>query len=218
LPCQRGPAHDGDSQISDNDCLIRLDIFREGAVFRLSYSLYRSAHRILVGRPIRVGNFSVLPWGALAQLGVVPELWNHYAAAVFRGQLPHCSILLHRGKRLRGRSRMDFVALVSHGVSAMTVFGDVVAVRLLIGATAVSIAGAAAVAATVIWAFGHHWQLYQPMRPWMLGVALLVGNGAMICFLLAFLLLNSRSQMNLLPEKYCLSFVDHLQEFRAVRA
>jgi len=28
LPCQRGPAHDGNSQISDTDCLIPLDNFR----------------------------------------------------------------------------------------------------------------------------------------------------------------------------------------------
>jgi hypothetical protein len=67
------------------------------------------------------------------------ELWNHYAAAVFRSKLPFTMIPIPRGTRIAGTSRMNFVALVSHGLSAISVFGDIVGVRLLIGALAGSL-------------------------------------------------------------------------------
>jgi hypothetical protein len=44
-----------------------------------------------------------------------------------------------RGTRIDGVSQMNFVALVAHGLSAISVFGDRVGVRMLIA----SIAGAA---------------------------------------------------------------------------
>ena len=67
------------------------------------------------------------------------ELWNHYAAAVFRSKLPFEMIPIPRGTRINGISRMNFVALVSHGLSAISVFGDIVGVRLLISALAGSV-------------------------------------------------------------------------------
>jgi hypothetical protein len=64
------------------------------------------------------------------------ELWNHYAAAVFRSSLPFTMIPIPRGTRITGTSKMNFVALVSHGLSAISVFGDVVGVRLMIASLA----------------------------------------------------------------------------------
>ena len=85
---------------------------------------------------MRVGNFSILPAEYLSTLVVLSELWSHYAAAVFRSKLPYTMIPIPRGTRIAGRSSMNFVALVSHGLSAISVFGDIVGVRLLIGSMA----------------------------------------------------------------------------------
>jgi len=52
---------------------------------------------------------------------------------VFRSKLPFTMIPIPRGTRIAGDSRMNFVALVSHGLSAMSVFGDIIGVRVLIG-------------------------------------------------------------------------------------
>jgi polyisoprenyl-phosphate glycosyltransferase len=104
----------------------------ERLTFRLFYVLYRFAHRVLTGIPVRVGNFSAIPGALVGRLVVVSELWNHYAAAVFKARLPHESIPTARAKRLSGRSRMNFVALVSHGLSALSVHADVIGVRLLV--------------------------------------------------------------------------------------
>jgi hypothetical protein len=103
----------------------------ESAVFRFFYRAYRILHKALTGVAVRVGNFSVAPPQALGRLMVVSELWNHYAAAVFRARIPHTSIPLPRGARLAGRSQMNFVSLLVHGLGAISVFSDVVGARLL---------------------------------------------------------------------------------------
>lgn len=100
--------------------------------FQASYQLYRFTHRLLTGIAVKVGNFSVVPWECLEQLVVVSELWSHYAAAVFRARIPYLAVPTARARRLAGRSKMRFVSLVAHGLTAISVFGEVVGVRLLI--------------------------------------------------------------------------------------
>jgi glycosyltransferase involved in cell wall biosynthesis len=114
----------------------------ESFVFRLFYQLYKLLHRMLTGISVRVGNFSILPSRYLGTLVVMSELWNHYAAAVFRSGLPFTTTPIPRGYRITGTSRMNFVSLIAHGMSAISVFGDVVGVRLLIASIAGSLTAA----------------------------------------------------------------------------
>jgi glycosyltransferase involved in cell wall biosynthesis len=106
----------------------------EGFVFTFLYRLYRSLHRLLTGIPVQVGNFSVIPKAVLGRLVVVSDLWNHYAAAVFQSRIPYTMVPTARSRRLSGQSRMNFIALVAHGLSAIAVFADRVGVRILIAA------------------------------------------------------------------------------------
>jgi hypothetical protein len=121
----------------------------ESALFILFYHLYRAAHVILTGHGVRVGNFSVIPRASLDKLVVVGELWNHYAAAVFRARLPRAAIPVRRATRIAGHSQMDFVSLVVHGLSAISVYSDIVGVRVL-AATSGLIAIAMAALAVVV--------------------------------------------------------------------
>jgi hypothetical protein len=105
----------------------------ESLSFQTLYLFYKILHRGLTGLSVRVGNFSILPSQYLGPLSVMSELWNHYAAAVFRSKLPFTTIQIPRGRRIAGTSQMNFVDLVSHGLSAISVFGDIVGVRLLVG-------------------------------------------------------------------------------------
>lgn len=105
----------------------------ESLTFRAFYLLYKTTHRALTGISVRVGNFSIIPSEYLSTLGVTSDLWNHYAAALFRSRLPLITTPISRGRRIAGHSKMNFAALVMHGLSAISVFGDVVGVRLLIG-------------------------------------------------------------------------------------
>jgi polyisoprenyl-phosphate glycosyltransferase len=100
--------------------------------FRVGYRAYRLLHRVLTGVSVRAGNFSIVPRSALVRLVSMSELWNHYAGAIYKSRLEYSHMPAERGHRLAGRSRMDFVALVVHGLSGISTFYDVVATRILI--------------------------------------------------------------------------------------
>jgi polyisoprenyl-phosphate glycosyltransferase len=111
----------------------------ESLLFRSFYILYRILHKWLTGIRVRVGNFSILSSGGLDTLVSMSELWNHYAAAVFRSRMPFSMVPIPRGKRIAGTSSMNFSSLVSHGLSAISVFADIVGVRLLIASLCASV-------------------------------------------------------------------------------
>jgi hypothetical protein len=103
----------------------------EGPLFRAFYSIYRIVYRILTGQNYRFGNFSAIPAKFLGRLSVISEGWNHYASAVQKARVPFEEIDTVRGKRLDGRSKMNFTSLVIHGLSAISVHSEVVGVRML---------------------------------------------------------------------------------------
>jgi hypothetical protein len=114
--------------------------------FRIFYRIYELVHYCLTGVTVRVGNFSILPARYLESLAITSELWNHYAASIFRSGLPFQMVPIPRGHRIAGKSKMNFVSLATHGLSAISVFGDVVGVRLLIA----SLVGAALMSAALV--------------------------------------------------------------------
>lgn len=121
----------------------------EAFLFKLFYMLYKILHHALTGVRVQVGNFSILPAAHLITLVVVSETWNHYAAAVFRSKLPFVMIPIARGRRIDGSSQMNFVSLVGHGLSAISVFGDAVGIRLLISSIAGSFLAALGILAVI---------------------------------------------------------------------
>jgi polyisoprenyl-phosphate glycosyltransferase len=174
----------------------------ESVAFQLFYHLYRLTHRVLTGVTVRVGNFSVVPRDAVDALMVDSNLWNHYAATVFRSRLPYDLIRLPRGKRLHGRSKMNFFALLVHGLSAISVFGDLVSVRLLAGA------GVSLLAASG--AFLIHG---GSLAVW--GMLILSAQALTSAILLVFRTVGSRSSTSFLPVRDAHYFV---QEARTVFA
>jgi len=106
----------------------------ESLTFTFFYHLYRALHKLMTGVSVRFGNFSILRHSALAPLMVSPDLWNHYAAAVVKGRLRYVVLPAPRGRRLAGRSTMNFVSLFTHGLSAISVFSEEMGARVLIGA------------------------------------------------------------------------------------
>ena len=103
----------------------------DGPIFRIGYVSYKILHYILTGIKVEVGNFSIIPYNLLNRLMGVSEIWNHYAASVYHARLPLEKIPIPRGKRILGKSKMNIIGLVVHGMSAISVFGETVAVRLL---------------------------------------------------------------------------------------
>jgi len=122
----------------------------ESLTFRVAYRLYKLMFRSLTGRVIDFGNFSLLPMRAVRRLVHMPELWNNLAAAILRCRLPYRAVPTERGHRYAGISRMNLPALVIHGLSAMSVYTDVIFVRILAGAVAFAFLSLLGMAAVVL--------------------------------------------------------------------
>ncbi|MGH9427094.1 MAG: glycosyltransferase, partial [Terriglobia bacterium] len=121
----------------------------ETLLFTFFYHVYRLLHLLLTGRGIRVGNFSIVPYALLGGLVIDMNLWNHYAASVWMSQVRRSTVPSTRGKRLHGRSKLGFTALVVHGLSAISCYSEIISVRLLFCSSIVLLFLLAAVVAAV---------------------------------------------------------------------
>lgn len=171
----------------------------ESLAFRGFYNLYKFLHLWLTGIAVRVGNFSILPARYLNNLVVMSELWNHYAAAMFRSKLPFTMVPIARGNRIAGVSSMNFVGLVSHGLSAISVFGDVVGVRLLFGSlTGSLLAGLGILIVAAIRVFSNRaipgWAAYTTGILAVIAIQLIS-----IATSFTFFVLSSRTNMGFVP-------------------
>lgn len=171
----------------------------EGALFRALYLGYRAAHRLLTGRGVRIGNFSIVPRAALHRLVAVSELWNHYAGAVVRSRIPYRTLPTYRRARIAGKSHMSFVALVTHGLSAMAVQVDVIGVRLLV-ATSLCCIGMALTLAAVL---GIKLFTRLAIPGWAstmsMLLAVLMAQTALLLLGFVFMTLQSRTSHGFLP-------------------
>lgn len=59
------------------------------------------------------------------------NLWNHYSGSIIQSRIPFDKILIDRGKRYTGNSKMNFTNLVLHGLSSVSVYFDSLCVRIL---------------------------------------------------------------------------------------
>lgn len=173
----------------------------EGAVFRAFYNLYRGLHRLLTGIPVRIGNFSIIPANRLSDLAVVPELWNHYAAAVLKARLAYETMPAPRGARLGGRTSMSFARLVIHGLSALSVFAEIVCVRLLLTTLALAVVSLCVVAALAVIDLATAlrvplWASWASLILLLLSVLLITVTGG-ACLLVLF----NRSNMSFIPAR-----------------
>jgi glycosyltransferase involved in cell wall biosynthesis len=104
----------------------------ESLPFKLFYQLYKLTFGNLTGVRIDFGNFCIVPSRLLRTIAAQPGIWNHLAATLTRSRIPLVKVQTDRGVRFAGKSKMSFVSLVVHGLSAITVYADVVLVRLLL--------------------------------------------------------------------------------------
>lgn len=100
--------------------------------FKTFYVVYKLLFRLLTGKVIDFGNFCVLPRRALVSLVHNADTWNNLAAAVTRSRIPFRRLPTKRGRRYAGQSTMNLISLVLHGLSAVSVYGEVALVRILI--------------------------------------------------------------------------------------
>jgi glycosyltransferase involved in cell wall biosynthesis len=104
----------------------------ESFAFRISYFFYRLFFKILTGYRMYGGNFSLIPKKLLPRVVHHGDIWNHYHAGILKSKLKLRYIECDRGCRYSGKSKMNFVSLVVHGFSSVSVFNESVFVRLVL--------------------------------------------------------------------------------------
>jgi polyisoprenyl-phosphate glycosyltransferase len=182
----------------------------ESLVFRVFYVLFKLLHRFLTGQGVRVGNFSAIPRRRLSSLVVVAEMWNHYAAAVFRSRQPYCMIPTHRSQRLCGNSNMNFVSLVTHGLSAISVYSDVVGVRLLVMTIVLACLTLGGMIAAVIVRLTTNMAI-PGWASYIVGIMLILFVQAiMAAFVFSFAILGSRHGTTFLPRRDYFIFIESI--------
>jgi len=202
-----------ESQTEQNGSIVFASRARrmESAAFQFFYRAYQALHWLLTGWRVHVGNFSVVPSAALARLVIVSELWNHYAAAVYRARVPCRSIPLNRGRRLAGKSKLNFISLVGHGLSAISVFGDIVAVRLL----TVTSGSAVALFMLMVAVLVLKWSTRLPIPGWTtsaVGILLILfSQVVLISLFLCFVIISARSNTAFIPLRDAPVFVQSVE-------
>lgn len=103
----------------------------EGLLFKLFYRCYKFIFYSLTSQKLEFGNFSLIPKLLITRVVSIPELWNHYSGAIMKSKIPYVAVDSDRGKRYQGQSKMNFQNLVLHGLSSISIYLDVVSIRLL---------------------------------------------------------------------------------------
>lgn len=103
---------------------------QEAGWFKLGYVLYKILTVVLMGRRIRHGNFSSFKADVLERMINNRNILGNYAAAILTSKLPIGFLATDRGERYEGKSKMNPVTLIQHGLSAISVFQEVVLLRI----------------------------------------------------------------------------------------
>ncbi|MEA5502230.1 glycosyltransferase [Halotia wernerae UHCC 0503] len=181
----------------------------ETYLFKLFYLIYRLLYKLLTGQDIRVGNFSIIPYKLLSRIVVVSEIWNHYTSGILKAKIPWTQIPCKRGLRLAGQSKMKFVSLVIHGLSAISVYGDIIGVRLLIATLLIMLFSFILIGIVILIRVAiPNW------APYVAGLSFIILLQSMtisLCFV--FLILNGRNNFGFLPQRDYHHFVLEVQHF-----
>ncbi|MCE2846443.1 MAG: glycosyltransferase [Sphingobacteriales bacterium] len=179
----------------------------ESSTFRLFYAAYKSVFRILTGKTISFGNFCAIPFSRLQDLVFVPDLWNHFSGGIIRTGIPYSTLSLDRGKRYRGESKMNFVSLVLHGLGAISVHTDTLAVRMLLS----SLIMICLLSIGIIVVAGIRFFTPLAIPGWasfvVIGLLILIFQAFLISLLLVFNVLNYRTQRHIIPALEYTNFI-----------
>ena len=104
----------------------------EGVFFRFLYEMHKLITLIFTGKLIKFGNFSCLPKNHAEQLISKPYLWNSYSSSVVKEINDRTFIPSIRGLRYVQPSKMNFVGLIFHSLSIISVFSNIVIIRSIL--------------------------------------------------------------------------------------
>jgi len=170
----------------------------EGMLFRCCYRLYKGAFRLLTGQTVDFGNFCLIPRRFLIHLVSMSEIWSNFPAGILQSRLPIKRLPTERGTRYHGRSKMNLIGLIVHGLGAISVFSDAVFVRVtLLSSTFLVLTGVSILTVLGLKATGHATPGWASNLSVSLSV--LAVQMVMLSIVAAFMVLNNRTSTTVIP-------------------
>jgi glycosyltransferase involved in cell wall biosynthesis len=105
---------------------------QEGFLFRQGYWCFKHLFYLMTGNQLNFGNFSLINHRTVNFLVKNPSLWNNYPATLLRFIPKLTRVRLPRQKRFSGKSSMNLVSFIQHGLGAISVFLDKVLIRTIL--------------------------------------------------------------------------------------
>jgi polyisoprenyl-phosphate glycosyltransferase len=184
---------------------------QESRLFKTFYLIYKNVFKMLTGKAITFGNFSVIPPNLLRKLSNVSEIWNNYPGGVIRSRLPYRSIPLERGVRLAGESKMNFVSLILHGLSAISVLMEATAVRIFLFCIITAAISSVAITIVVLLRFTDGWMIPGWASYIVFSLFIVILQAFLISLLLVFIVLTYRTQSHFIPARQYGDFVERVE-------
>ena len=171
----------------------------EDRSFRFFYKLYKFLFRVLTGKVISFGNFCILTAESAKRIIHVSEIWLHFSSGVIKSRLIFGSVPTKRGSRYHGKSKMDYPNLINHGLSAIAVYSDLVAIRITLIAIFMSLVSLVAIG--IIICIKQFTILAIPgwASQVTIGFTIIIGQFFSLGVLLSFVVLSSKTVKNVNP-------------------
>jgi glycosyltransferase involved in cell wall biosynthesis len=170
-------------------------------LFNLFYALYKIIFTVMTGKAINFGNFSLVSRNYAHRMIMQSDLWNNLPGALLKSRVPITYLPTDRGHRYAGSSKMNYISLIVHGMSGISVYSDVIFVRMLAAtglflvASGIAILAVAAVRLTT--------DLATPgwATTVIFGILIILLQTVISTLMTMLLLLNNRNQKNVVPFK-----------------
>ena len=107
-------------------------------LFRVSLFFFKKVFRVLTGKEIKTGNFMAIGAKSILDVLALNSSKKHISMSIIRNFSKVEYLILDRGKRYRGVSRMNYTSLSLHAYGALSVFADVALIRIFIFASSTS--------------------------------------------------------------------------------
>ena len=101
----------------------------ESMLFKICYQLHKIITFVFTGRSIKFGNYTCLPKSTVEKMIKDKSTWNSFSGSLKKIENDLISIPSIRGSRYFGPSKMNFMNLIKHSLSIMSVFRKTFLIR-----------------------------------------------------------------------------------------
>ncbi len=185
---------------------------QESFFFRMFYQIYKFIFKLLTGSTISFGNFCIIPPQLLQNIVRVAEIWNNFPGGVVKSRVPYGTIPIERAKRLAGESKMNFVSLVTHGLSAISVLIESTSVRVLMLSVFASSLSLVGLVIMVIGRIMNFWYIEKWGFSLALILIVIILQTFFLSLFLVFMVLQHRTNQQSIPISFYQDFIERVEK------